>query len=554
MKKGKILSMLLAATLLASTFAGCGSKKTSEVKANGKLDKSPITLSFFTADSTVDMPFTDPVAKEITKRTGVTLKITHPVAGDSQAIPLMIASGDYPDIIYAKGDTAKLIDAGAIIKLDDYIKKDGANLKALYGKQIGRLKYSAKDPSIYTVGTYGVESQIFKPGGTAQIQMAVLKDEGYPTIKTFDDYENAIKKYVQKYPTINGKKTIGMSLMASDWRWAITCGNIAGYAAGIPDDGSFKVDDKTGKCTYKYTLPEVEQYFKWLNKMNAEGLLDPESFTQKEDAYRAKIAQGTVLGLSDSDWDYSTAIQQLVGSGMTDRTYAPLPVTLGSQYKDQSLKDYGFSGGWGIAISSTSKHKERAFQFLDWMASDEAQVLVNWGVEGKDYKVVNGKRQLLPEVQKQKNSDKDFQTKTGIGNYIYPFPERGVGAKDKNGDYYTTDSLESVMANYNSAEKETIAAYKKKSWCDFFTPAKELGQPRHGQVWQYSVSSTSDASVIQKKADDYVQKAVTQAILGKPEDFDKAYTAIRKELKSYGIDKLEDEMTKMTKEKIKLWN
>ena len=63
--------------------------------------------------------------KKITELTGVTLKITHPVAGDEQAIPLMIASGDYPDLIFAKGDTGKLVDAGAIIKLDDYIEKKG---------------------------------------------------------------------------------------------------------------------------------------------------------------------------------------------------------------------------------------------------------------------------------------------------------------------------------------------------------------------------------------------------------------------------------------------
>ena len=29
----------------------------------------------------------------------------------------MIASGEYPDLIYAKGDTGKLVDAGALIKL-----------------------------------------------------------------------------------------------------------------------------------------------------------------------------------------------------------------------------------------------------------------------------------------------------------------------------------------------------------------------------------------------------------------------------------------------------
>ena len=137
-----------------------------------------------------------------------------------------------------------------------------------------------------------------------KLQHAVLKELGYPQIKTLQDYEKAIKDYIAKYPEINGKKTIGMTLMASDWRWLITCGNIAVQLHGIPDDGQFKVDDETQKATYKFQLPEVKEYFKWLNHMNAEGLLDPESFTQKEDAYRAKIAQGNVLGITDAKWDY----------------------------------------------------------------------------------------------------------------------------------------------------------------------------------------------------------------------------------------------------------
>lgn len=556
MKKRKILSVILSVTLIATLMIGCGSSASQKTTASksGEMDKTPVTLTFFTKDATEDIPFDDEVAKKITELTGVTLKITHPVAGDEQAIPLMIASGDYPDLIFAKGDTGKLVDAGAIIKLDDYFEKKGNNLKALYGDQIKRLKYSSEDPSIYTVGAYGVNSQKFDPEGTMQIQHAVLKELGYPQIKTLQDYEKAIKDYKAKYPEINGKKTIGMTLMASDWRWLITCGNVGGAVAGIPDDGQFKIDDETQKAVYKFQLPEVKEYFKWLNGMNAQGLLDPESFTQKEDVYRAKLAQGNVLGITDAKWDYDQAIKTLVGAGMDERTFAPLSVTINDKVKDQTMKDYGYSGGYGIAISSTSKNKDRAFEFLNWMASDEAQVLVNWGIEGKHYKVENGKRVLLPEVQQARNSDKDFKKKTGIGNYIYPFPQRGDGVLDPTGNPYTMNTLDIYISNYNKGEKATLAGYGKKSWVDFFPQPKELGQSKHGQAWQFNVPSDSDVAIIQKKADDYTQKAITQAILGSPADFDAAWDKIQADLKAMDIDKLNDGISKLTAEKIKLWN
>lgn len=559
MKKRKLLSLVMAVTLTVTSFVGCGKKSeesSSDTPILDGMDKTPITLTFFNCDLTEDWDFTDDVAKKITELTGVTLEITHPVAGDTQAIPLMIASGEYPDLIYAKGDTGKLIDAGAIIKLDDMIEEKGDNLKALYGDQLDRLRASKDDPSIYTVGTYGVSAEVYEPGGTLQIQHDVLKELGYPEINTIYDYEEAIKSYIEANPTTeDGQERIGLSLMASDWRWLITTGNIASAALGIPDDGQFKVDDETGETTYKFTLPEIKEYFQWLNHMNDIGLLDPESFTQKEDTYKAKISSGRVVGLSDAAWDYSDAEKTLLSEGKAGLTYARLPVTVSEEYKDQSLKNYGFGGGWGIAISESCENKERAFEFLNWMASDEAQVLLNWGIEGEHYTInEDGKRELLPEVQEQKNTDPDFSKKTGIGAYVYPFPQRGVGAVDSTGNSYTTTTIENVIANYNDAQKETLAGYGINDFTEMFPSSEELGISKHGQVWQYTIPSDSDISIIQQKCDDYIQQAVTQAILGKPEDFDKAWDEIQATLKSYGVDSLNEQMTNLTKERLELWN
>lgn len=555
MKRRKLLSMVMALTLVTGAFVGCGSSA-DEKKNTGSADsgdKEPITLTLYTVDATEDIEFTDDIAKKITELTGVTLKIEHPVGGDEQAIPLMIASGEYPDLIYAKGDTQKLIDAGAILKLDDYIDESGDNLKALYGDQINRLKCSADDPSIYTVGTYGVSNVVYNPDGNLQIQNKVLKELGYPEIHTLQQYEDAVKAYMEAHPTTeSGEATIGLSLMASDWRWLITCGNKGATTAGYPDDGQYTVNDETGEAEYKFTNDKLAVYFKWLCHMNDIGLLDPESFTQKEDAYKAKISSGRVIGLSDASWDYSQCETTLVSEGKEEDTYAPLSVMSIDGAVDQSLKDYGFTGGWGVAISSSCKDPDRAFEFLDWLASDEAQVLLNWGIEGEHYTVnEDGKREVLPEVQEQKNTDPDYSKKSGIGKYVYPFPQRGDGAVDSTGNTYTTNSIESYVANYNSAKKETLAAYGYNSWCDMFPAAEELGISNHGQVWGYSIPS--DLQVIQQKADDYCQEKITQAILGSPDDFDAAWQDIQNYLDSIGIEDLNAGITKLVQEKMELW-
>ena len=45
----------------------------------------------------------------------------------------MLAGGDYPDLIFAKEDANKLIEAGVLIDLAPYIEQYGPNIKKLYG-------------------------------------------------------------------------------------------------------------------------------------------------------------------------------------------------------------------------------------------------------------------------------------------------------------------------------------------------------------------------------------------------------------------------------------
>ncbi|KAF6614187.1 ABC transporter substrate-binding protein, partial [Paenibacillus sp. EKM208P] len=113
-----------------------------------------------------------------------------------------------------------------------------------------------------------------------------------------------IKDYITKHPTDeNGNKNIGLSLNADDWHmYQVT--NSGFQTTGGPDDGEYYIDQKTHQATYHFRRPEEKEYFRWLNHMNSIGLLDPESFVQKTDQFKAKVASGRVLGLADPEWDY----------------------------------------------------------------------------------------------------------------------------------------------------------------------------------------------------------------------------------------------------------
>jgi len=548
--KNKFLLLAMVLILLAGLI-GCN-KGASRFGPTTAGTGTPITFTFHNEDATEDMPFDDPVAKRITELTGVTLNVQRPVGGDQQSIPLMLASGQYPDLIFAKGNIGMLIEAGAVIPLDEFIEKRGQNLKELYGAQIGRLRNSTSDPHTYTVGTWGVKNAIWTTDGTMQLQHAVLKELGYPKMNTLNDYERALKTYIARYPTINGRRTIGFSLLIDTWQWYIDLSNPSCFLLGYPDDGQWVVDRNTLEAKYKFLLPDAKLYYQWLNRMNAEGILDPESFTQKEDEWQAKIASGRVLGIAYPQWGYGNARTSLVSDGMPERTYAYLPITIDERYKNAALQDYGFAGGWGISISSQCKDPERAFEYLDWLCSEEAQILVNWGLEGVNYQIVNGKR-IVPEAeQRRADTDPDYSRKTGVGRWVHPFPQRGNMFIDSTGNFITRDSPERIKANYLPVENETLAAYGAQMWIDLFPSSESLGVSRHGQAWQYALTPELNAKV--QEADDYMKNALANIVLGRPENFEASWQRIQQDLIRMGIEDANKAMTGMIKDKVEMWS
>ncbi len=234
MKKKRICALLLTVAMTAGTLAGCGgdsgsgsTETGSAATEEGSSDSASgdvIELTFFNADANQDDPWTDPVALAITEKTGVKLKTTRPVGGndESEAVALMIAEQNYPDIIFAKGSSGNLIDADAMMDMTDLIEEYGPNIKKLYGEEFEKLKQSADDPSIYQLSAYMVGGTKFKDVGNIQIQWAALKAKDYKIPESLEELETMIKDYIAENPkTDDGLDKIGISLSTSDWHWLI---------------------------------------------------------------------------------------------------------------------------------------------------------------------------------------------------------------------------------------------------------------------------------------------------------------------------------------------
>ncbi|MEK4060829.1 MULTISPECIES: ABC transporter substrate-binding protein [Paenibacillus] len=542
-----------------NTPADNGAKNTGNNAADDTaMDTSPFTISFFGGDASPNWnKMQDDVGKVITEKTGVTINAEFDVGsgGGDQKIPMMAASEDVPDLIFAKGNLSILVDAGLVIDLTDLIDKYAPNLKKVYGDNMNRLKYSLDDQSIYQIPTnMGVGQQSFDATGGFEIQHRVLKELGYPEVKTLADYEKVLKDYVALHPETDGQPTIPLTLNADDWKIMITVTNPAFTTTGAPDDGEYYVDPETYEAKLHYKRPEEKEYFRWLNGMYAQGLLDKDAFVQKDDQYKAKVASGRVLGLISQEWEYSDGENALKAAGKDEYTYAHFPVTLSEEYKDHSFMSTGIDG-YGLAITTAAKDPVRIIKWLDWMSSDEGQVLRSWGVEGKHYTVnADGKREVPAEISNRKANDAaNFAKETGIGQYLIFGARYGDGVKDSTDNYYTATFPEEIVAAYSEAEKESLKGYNATTWKDLFPKEDEFPVKDTGALYNMPVPTDGQYQVIFNKTRDIVRKRIPEAILSKPADFDKVYDAFLVELDKAGAQDMEKEFTELVKKRVSLW-
>lgn len=535
-------------------LAGCQNDSASKKVDLDKESTGPVSFTLFSADPHPQWDkMESPVSKKVKEETGVSLEAEFDVAGGEQKIPLMIASGEYPDLILPKGNAAKLVEAEALIDLTDLIDKYGPNLKKIYGDYFNRLKWSNEDEAIYILPTSQVDQTYWAPGTGFMLQNDVVKQLGYPKIRTVKDFEKAIKDYKEKNPSIDGQPTVGLSLLADDWRIQISTTNPAFLATGAPDDGEFYIDPETFEAKMHYRRAEEKEYFRWLNHMNDSGLLDKESFVQKYDQYLAKVSSGRVIGLIDADWEIAEAQRALRESGKEERMYGMYPVTLTEEFEHHNFQDTGYLGGWGIGITVDNEDPVRAIKFLDYLASDEGQILQNWGIEGEHHEIVDGKRVIPEDEMKERNNNANYVKQTGVGALKGFAPWYGDGVEDSTSQTYTIASPDQIKDAYTDTEKEVLANYNVEMWKDLYPQKEDFPVKPWGAAFNIPVPGGSELELIMQKSLDIVKKRVPEAILAKPDDFDKVWDTFMNDLEKADVEKAEEEYTKLVKSRLELW-
>ena len=532
MKRRKLISVLLTATMMATMFAGCGSDAAS-TDAEGKADSADSTeaggVKEFTAFFAVpgsEINDDNEIQQIIADKTGVKVKETW-LTGQTaeEAVGMMITGGELPDFIGGGSGQSQLYDADVLVPLDDYLD-DYPNIKNFFTQQQwDQLRQD--DGHIYWIPQFsnikGEEKVCTHNDEAFWILARVLKWADYPEIRTMDQYFDLIERYNEANPTMeDGTENIPYTILCDDWRY-FCLENAPQFLDGYPNDGSCIVDPETLTVIDYNTTDTAVRYFQKLNEEYQKGIVDPESFTQTYDEYIAKLSTGRVLGMIDQWWDFAyTAGDAIKQAGLDEQgcDYIPLPITI-----DESVKNQWHCSGSvlnvsdGLAITTSCEDVEGALQFVDDLLTQDIHNLRFWGVEGVDYNVDDNGEFYRTEEQRTRAVDTAYKA-SHTCTYSY-FPQYSGTSDDGINANKPDGQANEFFDGLNDDVKEAFSAYGAETYVDMIGTNEAPGA--WYPMWSYSNSFTTDTEggMAWNKIGEIKHEYLPQVVMAK--DFDAAW-------------------------------
>ncbi|MEU7613009.1 extracellular solute-binding protein [Micromonospora sp. NPDC049204] len=379
---------------------------------------------------------------ELTKRTNVKIEpVAVPLSDYEQKRSLLIGAGDAPLIIpktYHPQEDA-FVSSGAILPVSDYLDLM-PNLKDKIAKwnlkpEIDNLRQA--DGKFYLLpGLHEKPTQDY----TVLVRTDIMQELNLPVPKTWDDLYTVLKAMKAKYPNVYPYSDLFSKPNPTGALLNLLGSSHGTYAGWDYQHATWNPAEK--KFTYTGSSEQYKQMVTFLHKLVAEGLLDPESFTQTDDQARQKLANGKSFVVTGNAQTLVNNHRPDLAKTLPNAKMAKIPLPIGPAGEVNPFPRLEN----GIMISSKARESKNfvaMMQFIDWLwYSDAGLEFARWGVEGTTFtKDASGKRTLVPDVsflglnpKASKHLQKDFGFQNGVFAY--------GGAPDLVRGFFSPEELE----------------------------------------------------------------------------------------------------------------
>ncbi|UQZ82446.1 Lipoprotein LipO precursor [Paenibacillus konkukensis] len=388
--KKKVIITLTSLSLTGGLLAGCAGKDDhSAAKAN---DGTPPTVKLVMSDR--NMPYIqsspnindDKYVKKLRELPKTDVRIETISQGDySKKLNLMFASGELPDAIQAVNgitspEVAGALNNGAFYELNDLIDKYAPGLKTKISKELWDSSLVSKDGKIYAIPREAPTPN----NRIVYIRKDWLDKLGLQAPKTVDEYLNVLRAFRDKDPNGNGKQDEIPFIGRKNFDF----GYVFFGAYDVSPEGWKYVNNQ---LVPNFIRPEMKDALKLHQQMYQEKLIDNEIFVNTAADWGAKIESTQRVGM----WIHAAEYPDKTATSYKILTppieFINIPAPTGPDGKGGNLIGSVVDPLSTWVIPKTNKHPEYVLKFLEWFLSDDAQKFLNYGLEGDDFTMENGK-------------------------------------------------------------------------------------------------------------------------------------------------------------------
>ena len=382
------------------------------------------------------------------------------------------------------------------------------------------------------------------------VRSDVLEAAGYPDVLTEDEWINLLKIGMEKFPTVDGQPTVGMTFPGAESY------GVQGVMPIMYEKGGYTALGGNGAVIYNNKEDNYEDYFlnkyvkssfRFFNRLYKEGLLDPECFSDLAQQTQEKGVSGRALSVWYTGWDAGTANQGFRNAGKPEMEYVWMPVMSQDQIdagEDRCFREMQSYIWDSYAITKNCKHPERIMEVLNYASTEEGAVLLGSGIEGVHYTVdSDGKRQPTKDYISNCVSDGTYAYKQGIDSFLFL---GSIGMPDASGQYYQMWRNESYKsALLSDRTKEVYSHYGWEGESDMWYKNDRFGitMVKSGVVNSQTLDPSSAEGKLAQQLIDYRNKAAVQ--LAMADDFEATYAELVEGYKKLNPETVVDAINKM---------
>jgi ABC-type glycerol-3-phosphate transport system substrate-binding protein len=390
----KVVTLVVAGTL---ALAACSSDKSAQGAANETAADGKVIIDTFTpADQNTNLD-TNQVTKIMSDKFKIQFRwqtTTQDGGPAKEKRQIALASGDYPDLFFlipwidafTQAEVLKLGQQGIALPLEDLIKENAPNIqKALDSNKTYKEMSTAPDGHIYALPQWADCYHCTYPD-KLWINSAWLKKLGLQTPKTTEDLRKVLQAFKTRDPNGNGKADeIPMTTDPQDSSLIAYLMNAFAYDPVGANNGVRSLLTLDGdKVVTPVTSPQWKEGLKYINSLYKEGLIDQAAFTQNAQALQAQGNNPKAVLLGSVPVLWPGIFVQLDSKDGRDKQYDAVPPLTGPEGKSYTGLNYPSSTGYTFMLTNKASKEAQvaAIKMLDYIYTDEGQMITNMGPEG----------------------------------------------------------------------------------------------------------------------------------------------------------------------------